>query len=159
MKPTRTRRRLVRSAAVALACTGLLAACSSSGSTAKSAGPVTVTYWGWANGQNLVAQQFNATHKDVQIKYTKIADQATEQQELTNAVKAGNAPCLFQNTAENVTTMVSQGVVTDITAYAGASAAQFNKGAWAGAQVQGKVYGIPTSSAPNFTIYRADVFA
>lgn len=159
MKPTRTRRRLVRSAAVALACTGLLAACSSSGSTAKSAGPVTVTYWGWANGQNLVAQQFNATHKDVQITYTKIADQATEQQELTNAVKAGNAPCLFQNTAENVTTMVSQGVVTDITAYAGSSAATFNKGAWAGAQVQGKVYGVPTSSAPNFTIYRADVFA
>ncbi|MFG2129990.1 ABC transporter substrate-binding protein [Streptomyces sp. NPDC048751] len=154
------RRRFARAAVAGLALTGLLTACGGSGddSSSKSSGPVTLPFWGWANGQEAVVKAFNASHKDIQLKYTKVTDQLTMQKQLTNAVKAKNAPCLVQNTAEYVTSWVSQGALADISKYVEAGKDKFNAGAWAGAQVQGKLYGVPTSSAPNFTIYRTDIF-
>ncbi|MGW1778060.1 ABC transporter substrate-binding protein [Streptomyces sp. NPDC002143] len=160
MNSTSSRRRFARAAAAGLALTGLLSACGGSGDGDSSAsGPVTLPYWGWANGQEAVVEAFNASHKDVQLKYTKVTDQLTMQKQLTNAVKAGNAPCLVQNTAEYVTSWVSQGALADITKYVESSEDKFNAGSWAAGQVQGKVYGVPTSSAPAFTIYRTDLFA
>ncbi|WP_405845563.1 ABC transporter substrate-binding protein [Streptomyces sp. NBC_01518] len=159
MNFTSPRRRFARAAVAGLALTGLLSACGGSGSGDKtSSGPVTLPFWGWANGQDAVVKAFNAAHKDVQLKYTKVTDQLTMQKQLTNAVKAVNAPCLVQNTAEYVTTWVSQGALADISQYVSADKAKFNAGSWASAQVQGKSYGVPTSSAPAFTIYRTDVF-
>lgn len=156
------RSRLVRAACAGIALTGLLAACGGSGSDsgdeAASSGPVTLSFWGWANGLPAVVKAFNASHKDVKLKYTKVTDQLTMQKQLTNALKAGNAPCLLQNTAEYVTTLVSQNALADITKYVGSQKAKFNTGSWASGLVQDKVYGVPTSSAPNFTIYRTDIF-
>ncbi|MFJ2815888.1 ABC transporter substrate-binding protein [Streptomyces sp. NPDC087294] len=155
-----SRRRFAHAAVAGVALTGLLTACggSDSGGGTKASGTVTLPYWGWANGQEAVVKAFNASHQNVKLKYTKVTDQLTMQKQLTNAVKAGNAPCLVQNTAEYVTSWVSQGALADISRYVGAKKAEFNPGSWAAAQVQGKVYGVPTSSAPNFTIYRADLF-
>ncbi|MCI3271536.1 ABC transporter substrate-binding protein [Streptomyces cylindrosporus] len=160
MNFTSPRRRFAQAAVAGLALTGLLTACggSDSGDGAKSSGPVTLPFWGWANGQEAVVKAFNASHKDVKLKYTKVTDQLTMQKQLTNAVKAGNAPCLVQNTAEYVTSWVSQGALADISQYVDGSKDKFNPGSWASAQVQGKSYGVPTSSAPNFTIYRTDIF-
>jgi multiple sugar transport system substrate-binding protein len=159
MNFTSPRRRFARAVVAGLALTGLLSACGGSGSGDKaSSGPVTLPFWGWANGQDAVVKAFNAAHQDIKLKYTKVTDQLTMQKQLTNAVKAGNAPCLVQNTAEYVTTWVSQGALADISKYVSADKAKFNAGAWASAQVQGKSYGVPTSSAPAFTIYRTDVF-
>ncbi|WP_328564440.1 ABC transporter substrate-binding protein [Streptomyces coelicoflavus] len=162
MNLTPPRGRLASAVVAGVALTGLLSACGGSGSGGDGAsgasGPVTLPFWGWANGQESVVKAFNASHKDVQLKYTKVTDQLTMQKQLTNAVKAGNAPCLVQNTAEYVTSWVSQGALADITEYVGADKEKFNAGAWASAQVQGKLYGVPTSSSPNFTIYRTDIF-
>ncbi|MDH6213577.1 ABC transporter substrate-binding protein [Streptomyces pseudovenezuelae] len=160
MNFTSSRRRFAHAAVAGIALTGLLAACggSDSGDDTKSSGPVTLPFWGWANGQEAVVKAFNAAHKDIKLKYTKVTDQLTMQKQLTNAVKAGNAPCLVQNTAEYVTSWVSQGALADISQYVDGSKGKFNGGSWASAQVQGKSYGVPTSSSPNFTIYRTDVF-
>ncbi|MGW1210113.1 ABC transporter substrate-binding protein [Streptomyces sp. NPDC002499] len=160
MNFTSSRRRFAHAAVAGIALTGLLAACggSDSGDDTKSSGPVTLPFWGWANGQEAVVKAFNSAHKDVKLKYTKVTDQLTMQKQLTNAVKAGNAPCLVQNTAEYVTSWVSQGALADISQYVDGSKGKFNGGAWASAQVQGKSYGVPTSSSPNFTIYRTDLF-
>lgn len=162
MNSTSPRRRFARIAVAGMALTGLLTACGSSDSgddsSADASGPVTLDFWGWANGQEAVVKAFNASHKDVKLKYTKVTDQLTMQKQLTNAVKAGNAPCLLQNTGEYVTSWVSQGALADITEYVEASKDKFNPGSWATGQVQGKVYGIPTASAPAFTIYRTDIF-
>lgn len=161
MNFTSPRRRFASAAVAGIALTGLLAACGGSDSGdsgSKSSGPVTLDFWGWANGQEAVVKAFNASHKDVQLKYTKVTDQLTMQKQLTNAVKAGNAPCLLQNTGEYVTSWVSQGALADITQYVEADKDKFNPGSWATGQVQGKVYGVPTASAPAFTIYRTDIF-
>ncbi|MEV0223357.1 extracellular solute-binding protein [Streptomyces sp. NPDC050704] len=162
MNSTSPRRRVARTAIAGLALTGLLSACGGSGSgddeSSGSSGPVTLPFWGWANGHEALVKAFNASHKDIELKYTKVTDQLAMQKQLTNAVKAGNAPCLLQNTAEYVTTWVSQDALADITKYVEPSKDEFNAGAWASAGVQGKIYGVPTSSAPAFTIYRTDVF-
>ncbi|WP_460070673.1 ABC transporter substrate-binding protein [Streptomyces sp. YKOK-I1] len=159
MNSTSPRRRFAHAAVAGLALTGLLTACGGSDDGDSSAsGPVTLPFWGWANGQETVVKMFNASHKDIQLKYTKVTDQLTMQKQLANAVKAKNAPCLLQNTAEYVTSWVSQGALADISEYVGSSKDEFLPGAWAGAQVQGKVYGVPTSAAPAFTIYRTDIF-
>ncbi|KUM76051.1 ABC transporter substrate-binding protein [Streptomyces curacoi] len=161
MNFTSPRRRFASAAVAGIALTGLLAACGGSGSSdseSKASGPVTLDFWGWANGQEAVVKAFNSSHKDVQLKYTKVTDQLTMQKQLTNAVKAGNAPCLLQNTGEYVTSWVSQGALADITQYVESSKDEFNPGSWAVGQVQGKVYGVPTASAPAFTIYRTDIF-
>ncbi|MEU2280771.1 extracellular solute-binding protein [Streptomyces sp. NPDC013178] len=161
MNFTSPRRRVARATVAGLALTGLLTACGGSGdddSSPKSSGPVTLDFWGWANGQEAVVKAFNASHKDVQLKYTKVTDQLTMQKQLANAVKAGNPPCLLQNTAEYVTSWVSQDALADITQYVESSKDKFNAGSWASGTVQGKVYGVPTASAPAFTIYRTDIF-
>ncbi|MGP4008329.1 ABC transporter substrate-binding protein [Streptomyces sp. 4N124] len=161
MNFTIPRRRFASAAVAGIALTGLLSACGGSGSgedSSGSSGPVTLDFWGWANGQEAVVKAFNASHKDVQLKYTKVTDQLTMQKQLTNAVKAGNAPCLVQNTGEYVTSWVSQGALADITEYVEGEKDKFNPGSWTTAQVQGKFYGVPTSSSPNFTIYRTDLF-
>ncbi|MEU6347836.1 extracellular solute-binding protein [Streptomyces sp. NPDC047072] len=154
------RRRFARVAVAGLALSGLLTACGGSDDSGgtKSSGPVTLQFWGWANGQDAVVKAFNASHKDIQLKYTKVTDQLTMQKQLSNAVKAKNAPCLLQNTGEYVTSWVAQGALADITKYVESSKDEFNSGSWASGQVQGKVYGVPTASAPAFTIYRTDIF-
>ncbi|MGW5650525.1 ABC transporter substrate-binding protein [Streptomyces humi] len=162
MKSITPRVRVLHATVAGLALTGLLTACggSGSGNDTKSAGqPVTLPYWGWANGQEAVVKAFNASHKDIKLQYTKVTDQLTMQKQLSNALKAGNAPCLLQNTAEYVTSWVAQGALADISQYVDSSKDKFNAGSWASAQVQGKTYGVPVSSAPQFTIYRTDVFA
>ncbi|WP_369033131.1 MULTISPECIES: ABC transporter substrate-binding protein [Streptomyces] len=156
----RFRRPALAGVVCALALT--VSACGGSGSgddASGSSGPVTLDFWGWANGQEAVVKAFNASHKDIQLKYTKVTDQLTMQKQLSNAVKAENAPCLLQNTGEYVTSWVAQGALADITKYVESSKDKFNPGAWAVGQVQGKVYGVPTASAPAFTIYRTDIFA
>lgn len=160
MNFTSRRRRFAQTAVAGIALTGLLAACggSDSGDDTDSSGPVTLDFWGWANGQEAVVKAFNASHKDVQLKYTKITDQLTMQKQLSNAVKAKNAPCLLQNTGEYVTSWVAQGALADISKYVESSKGKFNSGSWATGQVQGKTYGVPTASAPAFTIYRTDIF-
>jgi multiple sugar transport system substrate-binding protein len=141
---------------------GLISGCGTSKSAGGQAGtaqnPAVLDFWGWNNGLQTVVDAFNASHKDVQIKYTKTTGGAPTLQQLSNAYKAGNAPCLVQGTAENVTTLVSEGELGDITQWVAPHQAEFNPGAYSGAGVQGKIYAVPTSSAPAFTIYRTDVF-
>ncbi|MEW1648904.1 extracellular solute-binding protein [Streptomyces sp. NPDC091219] len=160
MKPNSPRGRVLHAAVAGAALAGLLTACGGSGGSggSTSSGPVTLQFWGWANGQEALVKEFNAAHKDVKLKYTKVTDQLTIQKQLSNALKAKSAPCLVQNTAEYVTSWVSQGALADITKYVEPSKSKFNAGSWAGVQVQDKIYGVPTSSAPAFTIYRTDVF-
>ncbi|MDW4904613.1 extracellular solute-binding protein [Streptomyces sp. ADMS] len=155
----RFRRPALAGVVCALALT--VSACGGSGSgddASGSSGPVTLDFWGWANGQEAVVKAFNASHKDIRLKYTKVTDQLTMQKQLSNAVKAENAPCLLQNTGEYVTSWVAQDALADITQYVESSKDEFNPGSWAVGQVQGRIYGVPTASAPAFTIYRTDIF-
>ncbi|TKA08890.1 ABC transporter substrate-binding protein [Actinacidiphila oryziradicis] len=147
---------------VALGVSGALTACggsdSASGSPSGSAAkPVTLTYWGAQDGQQAVVNAWNASHATVKLKYTRLTgtDPITT---LRNAAKAGNAPCLMQTSAEQLTTLASERIVADITQWISPHKSGYNESAYAEATIQGKVYGAPTSAAPAFTVYRADIF-
>ncbi|MDT0317035.1 ABC transporter substrate-binding protein [Streptomyces millisiae] len=156
--PNRFRRPAFAGALCALALTN--SACGGGGGDAgaSSDGPVTVSFWGWANGHEALVDAFNASHDDIRIEYAKGTDATTMMQQLTNAFEAGDAPCLFQNSSEFVPSFLSDGMLADVTEYVEPHRDEFIESAYLGATVQGTAYGVPTSSAPAFTIYRADVF-
>jgi multiple sugar transport system substrate-binding protein len=146
-------------AGLALAMAGALTACSSSPATNSGSGkPVTLAFWGWQDGQQSVINAFNASHPDVKLTYTKLTDAVSALTALRNAVKAGNAPCLMQNSSENLTALVSEGIPADITQWIAPQKSAFSAAAYAYVTIQGKVYASPTTTSPGFTIYRTDIF-
>lgn len=156
----RRTRRSALFAGLALGLAGVLTACASSGgsSAGTASNPVTLEFWGWQDGQQAVVNLFNSTHTDVKLHYTKLTDATTALTELSDAVKAGNAPCLIQNSSENLTSLVSEGYAADITQWISPDASKFSPAAYSYSTIQGKVYGSPTTTSPAFLIYRTDVF-
>ncbi|TYC68260.1 extracellular solute-binding protein [Streptomyces sp. CB01881] len=100
----------------------LLAACGSDGKQdqdAEAGGngqPVSITFWGWAKGTKDVVAAFNASHTDVQVSFEEIpSGVAGGYAKIANAVKAGNAPDVFNTEYQQLRDFVSQGAVQDIT--------------------------------------------
>ncbi|MFD8385763.1 hypothetical protein ACFV2X_45840 [Streptomyces sp. NPDC059679] len=87
------------------------------GTTGKAEGPVTIEYWDWLEAKNVdpVVAKFNATHKDIKLKFVKQADNPGTQQNLRNAVAAQkHVPCLVQNFGE-APSLASEGLAQDVT--------------------------------------------
>ncbi|MES1169192.1 MAG: sugar ABC transporter substrate-binding protein, partial [Leifsonia sp.] len=81
--------------AVALGLMSLAGCSGSTGSTDTSS--KTVTFWGWAPGYADAVKAFNASHKDVTVKYQEVQPGSKGgYQKMLNAVTANNAPCLAQ---------------------------------------------------------------
>ena len=100
MKYTMRSRRLTVSIA-AVGVVGLLVAgCSSTSSdtTASSCAPaqgnVTLQYWNFVPGMQDVLDVWNKSHPKIQVTMKNIANNSADQ--ITNAVKAGQAPDLAQ---------------------------------------------------------------
>jgi len=147
-------------AGLALGMTVALAACGSSGGTpsASSTAHVTLDYWGWNQGAQATVAAFNASHPDVTIKYTALTTATDALTDLTNAVKAGNAPCLMQGSSEDLLSLVSEGIPADISQWVAPDKSDFSSSAYAYTTVEGKNYAVPTATSPGFLIYRADIF-
>lgn len=157
----RSRITAMRVAAVAMAAGLVLTACGSGGSApeAASSGPVTIEFWGWAPGYDKAVAAFNASHKDIKVKYNTIASGGKGgYAKMQAAVKAGNGPCLGQVGDESIPSFVTDGTLMDITEKASPQQDKFYPVAWSGVQVGGKVYGIPMDSSPIGMFYRTDLF-
>ncbi|WP_052432914.1 ABC transporter substrate-binding protein [Streptacidiphilus carbonis] len=140
----------------------VLAGCSSGAKTAKSSGPVTIEYWSWEESPTVdpVVAKFNATHKDVQLKFVKEADNPGTQQNVRNAVAAQkNVPCLVQNFGE-APSLASEGLADDITADLDPYLKQglFAQSALASAQAGGKYYAVPGGSTPAFMVINRKLY-
>ena len=137
-------------------------ACSSSSSSgnAGSSGPVTLQFWGWAPGYQKSVDLFNASHKDIQVKFNQIASGSKGgYTRILNAVTAGNAPCVASVGFETLPTFAEAGALQDVTQYASADQSQFSTSSWSGVTIDGHVYGIPVDEAPMALFYRKDLFA
>ncbi|MED7953079.1 sugar ABC transporter substrate-binding protein [Streptomyces sp. BE303] len=161
-----SRRRALRAAATATAaalCVSLLAAC---GSDAKSSAgaddgkPVTLTFWGWAKGTKEVVAAFNAGHPNIQITFEEIpAGNAGGYAKLSNAVKAGNAPDVFNVEYPQLPDFVSQGAVQDISKLVGADLkARYLPQATELTSLGGRTWALPLDAAPQAFYYRKDLF-
>ncbi|WP_329562147.1 ABC transporter substrate-binding protein [Kitasatospora sp. NBC_01266] len=159
------RSRLAAATAIGALSLSLVAACGSSGSStgapSASAGPVTITFWGWAKGTQDVVNAFNASHKDVQVNFQQIpSGVAGGYAKISDAVKAGNAPDVFNVEYAALPDFVSQGAVQDISKLVPASLkAQYLPQSVELTTLADKTWGLPLDAAPQALFYRKDLFA
>ncbi|GAB3671637.1 extracellular solute-binding protein [Actinocorallia lasiicapitis] len=124
------------------------------------AGPVTVEWWGWAPGYDKAAAAWNASHPDIQVKFTQIESGGKGgYQKMLSAVKAGNAPCLAQVGSETLASFLVEGAVQDVTPYTADTKSLFQPWAVDSVSYGGKQYGVPVDSGPMGMFYRKDIFA
>ncbi|MFG2694368.1 ABC transporter substrate-binding protein [Kitasatospora sp. NPDC048407] len=168
--PALHRRRALRLAAAATATVlgvTLLAACGSDGDKSASASdagsdgkPVSITFWGWAKGTKDVVQAFNASHPNIQVTFEEIpSGNAGGYAKISNAVKAGNAPDVFNVEYPQLPDFVSQGAVQDISKLVSADL----KGKYLPQSMElttlgGSTWALPLDASPQALYYRKDLF-
>ncbi|MGW0769134.1 ABC transporter substrate-binding protein [Streptomyces sp. NPDC002676] len=157
------RARLVAAATVGALSLSLVAACGSGSSSGGSAasGPVRITFWGWAKGTEDVVKAFNASHKDVQVNFEQIpSGVAGGYAKISDAVKAGNAPDLFNVEYAALPDFVNQGAVQDITSLVPDSLrSKYLPQAVQLTTLAKRTWGLPLDAAPQALFYRKDLFA
>ncbi|QKW09772.1 sugar ABC transporter substrate-binding protein [Streptomyces sp. NA04227] len=143
-------------------CLGLLTGCSddSDSGTGADGKPVTLTFWGWAKGTKEVVDAFNASHKDIKVSYKEIpSGVAGGYAKISNAVKAGNAPDLFNVEYPQLPDFVSQGAVKDISDQVDpALEGQYLPQAIDLVTLGGAKWALPLDASPQTFYYRKDLF-
>ncbi|MCX4695338.1 ABC transporter substrate-binding protein [Streptomyces sp. NBC_01408] len=149
-------------AAVSLAL--LTSACAGSDSPASAAAgdegkPVTLTYWTWTSGAEAAAAAFNASHKDIQVKFSQIPSGADGYSKISNAIKAGDAPDVTTVEYSMVPEFASQGYLEDLTATSGDLVKKsFPAGVQNLVTFGGKTWSVPFDATPQVYFYRKDLF-
>ncbi|MET9373074.1 sugar ABC transporter substrate-binding protein [Streptomyces sp. NPDC002992] len=159
---SRTWNRTTRAIAATTTALAVLTACGGGGDdTASSNEPVTITFWGWAKGSKDVVDAFNASHKNIQVKFEEIpSGNAGGYAKISNAVKAGNAPDLVSIEYPSLPEFVSSGALQDI----GDEFTEADRGKLLPQSVGlttlgGKTWAVPFDAAPQAFYYRKDLFA
>ncbi|MEO7014962.1 MAG: sugar ABC transporter substrate-binding protein [Leifsonia sp.] len=135
----------------------VLAGCSSNGTPASS--HATVSFWGWAPGYADAVKAFNASHKDVTVKYQEVQPGSKGgYQKMLNAVTAKNAPCLAQVGYETLPSFAAQGALDDVSKYANADKGDFQPAAWKSVSIGDAVYGAPVDTGPMGLFYNKQLF-
>lgn len=140
--------------AAALALTGCTAPGSGNGNS-----KVTLTYWGWAPNMKQIVGKWNASHPDIQVKYTEAAGAGDLPPKLLSAERAGNGPDLAQAEYQKLPSLVVGGVVRDITKNVASFRGEFTDATWGLTSLNGAVYGVPQDVGPLMMFYRTDLFA
>jgi multiple sugar transport system substrate-binding protein len=164
----------VLAASLALLLTGAIAACGGDGDgdggsaqkptnctnkITKPDAPV-VTLWAWYPNTQLVVDNFNKAHDDVQVCWTNAGAGGDEYDKFQTAVTAGKgAPDVVMLEADRIATFQVQKALVDLTdkGYQDVKA-NFSDGAWKDLSVGSGVYGAPIDGGPMGMIYRKDIF-
>ncbi|GAA0423068.1 MULTISPECIES: extracellular solute-binding protein [Leifsonia] len=145
--------------AVALGLMSLAGCSGGSGSGSSDSAPATVTFWGWAPGYADAVKAFNASHKDVVVKYQEVQPGSKGgYQKMLNAVTANNAPCLAQVGYETLPSFAAQGALEDVASYAKADEKDFQPAAWKSVSIGDAVYGAPVDTGPMGLFYNKELF-
>ncbi|MFC9930525.1 ABC transporter substrate-binding protein [Streptomyces sp. NPDC127190] len=156
-------RRLLTITTAALLVAGL-GACSSTKSTSddsekSQAGPVNMQFWGWAPYEKIV-DQWNASHPNTKVTFKKIPSGGKGgYTQISNAITAGQGPCLAQIEYQTIPSMLVKNTIMDITKYASADMAKYIPSAVSASSIGGKIYGVPVDVGPMVLFYRKDLFA
>ncbi|MFJ9851330.1 ABC transporter substrate-binding protein [Streptomyces sp. NPDC101150] len=150
--------------AAATAALALLAACGGGGGGDNAGGggkPVTITYWGWTKGTQQTVDAYNASHKDIKVRYEEIpSGNAGGYAKISNAVRAGNAPDVVSIEYPSLPEFVSQGALQDISRYVtGDLKKRLLPQAVELTTLGGRSWAVPFDAAPQTYYYRKDFFA
>jgi multiple sugar transport system substrate-binding protein len=128
-------------------------------SGSPAAGAVNLTFWAWAPSIDKVVALWNQSHPDIHVELNTAAQGDALYTKLETAAKAGNPPDLAQVEYQALPTMVTKGIVADISKDAGSLKSDFSDGIWSQVTLgTNGVYGIPQDSGPMMLYYRADLF-
>ncbi|NUQ99718.1 MAG: extracellular solute-binding protein [Streptomyces sp.] len=164
---SRSVRRVVTAAVSAAVATALLAACGggsgggSGDSGASGGGPVHIKVWAWYPSFKGVVDEFNRTHKDVQVDWVQAGVGQDEYTKLKTALKAGQgAPDVVMLEYQELPTIQLTKGLLDMGQYgANADKASYVPWAWSQTTDGDHVYAIPVDAGPMAMMYRADIFA
>ncbi|MFB7615795.1 ABC transporter substrate-binding protein [Kitasatospora sp. NPDC056181] len=157
--------RALRAATAAALCATLLAACGSGGDSGPDAAgsngqPVNLTFWAWSKGTKEVVEAFNASHPNIKVVFEEIpSGVAGGYAKITNAVKAGNAPDVFNVEYSQLPDLVSQGAVQNIGKLVGGDLrAKYLPQAVELTTLGGSTWALPLDASPQAFYYRKDLF-
>ncbi|GAA3248286.1 extracellular solute-binding protein [Nonomuraea helvata] len=115
-------------------------------------------FWGWAPYEKIV-DQWNASHPIIKVTFKKIPSGGKGgYTQITNAITAGQGPCLAQIEYQAIPSMLVKNTVMDITKDASADIAKYLPSAVSASSIGGKIYGIPVDVGPMVLFYRKDLF-
>jgi multiple sugar transport system substrate-binding protein len=161
------RTKIVLKTASAMVGLALVAACSggpaaetpaSTAPTGDPNAPATLDFWTWTTNVDKVVDIWNKKNPTQQVKVNKQAQGEEIITRLLTASKAGNAPCLVHAEYQALPVLVTNGVVTDLTATVEPVKSQFPEGTLALTSFGGKSFGIPQDVGPMMLYYRKDLF-
>lgn len=157
------RRRIYGSGLVAAATAlslAALSACGSGDDADASAKDVTITFWGWAKGTQEVVDAFNSSQQDIRVTFQEIpSGNAGGYAKISNAVKAGNAPDLFNVEYPQLADFVSRDAVQDISEHVpDGLKSKYLPQAIQMTTLGGSTWALPLDAAPQTFYYRKDVF-
>lgn len=139
----------------------LVAGCSSPDGTANTSPKETaeITFSSWLRGSKQVVDAFNSAQNEVHVTFREVASAGDNYTQLTNQVKAGNAPDVVTVEYTRVTEMASQGVLKDISKEAGALVKD-SYPAFIQSLVNfgGSTWSVPLDAGVLQLYYRADLF-
>lgn len=152
--------------AACLTAVAVLAAggCSSSAAPSSAgsapAGPVTITFWSWTGNAAKVAAAFEQSHPNIHIQFTQIpSGGAGGYAKITNALKAGNGPDVFNCEYDMVPEFAAQGALADQSAeFTAAVKGELASAAVSNVTLGGKQYAFPFDIEPLVLAYRKDLF-
>ncbi|ONK15253.1 extracellular solute-binding protein [Streptomyces sp. MP131-18] len=145
----------------ALSCSAVLTAAALTacgGSDDSGSGPVDLTYWAWADMEQVV-DMWNEANPDIQVT---VKEQAAGDDLVTRtitAAQAGQGPDLVQAEYQALPTLVSNDVLADISGQVADVEDQFAPGLWQQVTLgTDAVYALPQDSGPMMFFYRHDLF-
>lgn len=155
-------RRLLALATAAVMAFGVGACSSDKNDSAEGSGqngPVKMEFWGWAEYEKIV-DQWNTAHPDAEVTFKKIpSGPKGGYTQISNALTAGEGPCLAQIEYQTIPSMLVKNTVMDITQYASDGMDKYVPSAVSSSSVGGKIYGVPVDVGPMVLFYRKDLFA
>jgi multiple sugar transport system substrate-binding protein len=129
-----------------------------SGASAAPGGKITLSFWDWDPNMDKVVAIWNSSHPDIQVRLSNPAGGDQLVAKMITAHQARNGPEIAKVEYQSLPALVSNGVVSDITAHVGDAIKDFDDATLAATRFEGKVYGIPQDTAPLMLFYRKDLF-
>ena len=158
------KKRVAHLAGAALASVLLTTACGGNGGgstgapSAASGGKVNLTFWSWDPHVDKVVDLWNGSHPNIHVTLSNPAGGDQLVSKMITAHQAKNGPDIAKVEYQSLSSLVSNGVVRDITPYTKTAVQDFDETTLKATRFEGKVYGIPQDFAPLMMFYRVDVF-
>jgi multiple sugar transport system substrate-binding protein len=143
------------------ACSSGTSGSSSASSCQPSKGKVTLTYWGWQDHGKAAVEEFNKTHKNIQVKYDALASGTVAYQNYFDALKAGNQPDVAMIEYDHLANFRAQNDLTNIADCAPIKNLKKAVVPWTYNQVSlgtKDLYATPLDTGPLALYYRTDIF-